>query len=61
MLLRFAKTKQLVITKDTLSGSEILHGVQEHRELLHTVIRRKATWIGGVVLWNCLLKHIIDG
>jgi hypothetical protein len=57
---RFAKTKQSVIIKDILNRSEILHGVKEHRKLPNTVIRRKANWIGGVVLTNCLLKHVID-
>ena len=62
MLLRFAKTKQSVIIKDNLNRSrEVLHGVKEHRILLHTKIRRKVKWNGGVVLRNCLLQRIIDG
>jgi uncharacterized protein (UPF0335 family) len=43
-----------------LNRSEILHGVREHRKLPHILISRKAKWIGGVVLTNCLLKHVID-
>jgi len=58
---RFAKTKQSGIIKDTLNRSEVLHEVKEHRKLLYTLRRRKANWIGGVVLRNCFLKHVIDG
>jgi hypothetical protein len=47
--------------KDTLNGSEVLHIVLEHRKLLQTVMRKKANWIGGAVLRNCLLKHVTDG
>jgi hypothetical protein len=32
----------------------------EERNILHTIKRRKANWIGQIVRRNCLLKHIIE-
>ena len=29
--------------------------------MLHTIKRRKANWIGHILLRNCLLKHSIEG
>jgi hypothetical protein len=40
---------------------EVLHRVNEERNILHTIKRRKVNWIGHVLHTNCLLKHIIDG
>jgi hypothetical protein len=57
---RFAEAKQSVIIKDALNRSEVLHEVKKHRKHLYTVRRRKAIWIGGVVLRNCFIKHVID-
>jgi hypothetical protein len=37
------------------------HRVKEERNILHTVKRRKADWIGHILRRNCLLKHIIEG
>jgi hypothetical protein len=35
--------------------------VQEERNILHTIKRRKANWIGHILRRNCLLKHVIEG
>jgi len=40
---------------------EILHRVKEERNILHTITRRRATGIGHILSWNCLLKHTIEG
>jgi hypothetical protein len=40
---------------------EALHRVQEERNILHTVKRRKANWIGHILRRNCLLKHVFEG
>jgi len=29
--------------------------------ILQTIKRRKANWIGHILLRNCLLKHVIEG
>jgi hypothetical protein len=43
------------------SNEAVLHSVKEKRNILHTVRRRKATWIGHILRRNCLLSHIIEG
>jgi hypothetical protein len=35
--------------------------VKEERNILHTIKRRKANWIGHILRRNCLLKHVIEG
>ena len=35
--------------------------VREERNILHTVKRRKANWIGNVLSRNCLVKDVHDG
>jgi len=42
-------------------NKEVLHRVREDSNILHTVKRRKAKWIGHILSRNCLLKHIIEG
>jgi hypothetical protein len=42
-------------------NNEILHRVKDDRNILHTIKRRKANWIGQILRSNCLLKHIIAG
>lgn len=34
--------------------------VKEDRNILYTVKRRKANWIGHVWHTNCLLKHVTE-
>jgi hypothetical protein len=41
--------------------NEVLQGVKEERNILQTVKRRKANWIGHIVRRNCLLKHVKEG
>jgi hypothetical protein len=33
----------------------------EERNILHTIKRRKANWIGHILCRNCLSKHVIKG
>jgi hypothetical protein len=40
---------------------EVLRRVKQERNILHTVERRKANWIGPILHRNCLLKHVIEG
>jgi hypothetical protein len=35
--------------------------VKEGRNILHTIRRRKANWIGHILRRNCLIKYIIEG
>jgi hypothetical protein len=41
--------------------NEVLHTVKEERNILYTIKRRKANWIGHILRRNCLLKHVIEG
>jgi hypothetical protein len=42
-------------------NEEVLHKVKEERNILHTIKRRKANWIGHILRRNCLLKRVIEG
>jgi hypothetical protein len=37
-----------------------LHRLKEERNILQTIKRRKANWIGHGLRRNCLLKHAIE-
>ena len=39
----------------------VRNGLREERNILHTIKRRKANWIGHVLCRNCPLKHVIEG
>jgi hypothetical protein len=35
--------------------------INEHRNILHEIRKRKANWIGYILRRNCLLKQVIEG
>jgi hypothetical protein len=39
----------------------VSHRVKEERNILHTIRRRKANWIGHILCRNCHLSHVIEG
>jgi hypothetical protein len=41
--------------------NEVSHRVKEERNIVHTIKRRKANWIGHILRRNCLLKHVTEG
>jgi hypothetical protein len=41
---------------DRVRNAEILHRVKEKRNILHTIKRRKANWIGHILRRNCLIN-----
>jgi hypothetical protein len=41
-------------------NEEMLHRVKEERNILQTIKRRKANWIGHILHRNCLPKHVIE-
>jgi hypothetical protein len=41
--------------------NEVLPGVKGERNILHTINRRKANWLGHIWRRDCLLKHVIEG
>ena len=44
-----------------MQNEKVLHTVKEDANILHTIKRRKANWIGHILRRNCLLKPIIEG
>ena len=41
--------------------NEVLLRVNEQRNILHEIIKRKAKWIGHILRRNWLLKQVIEG
>jgi hypothetical protein len=46
---------------DRVNNEAVLHRVKEEMNILHTIRRRKANWIGHILRRNCLLSDIIEG
>jgi hypothetical protein len=42
-------------------SEEVVQRVKEEMNIVHTLNRRKANWIGHNLCRNCFLKHIIEG
>jgi hypothetical protein len=41
--------------------NKVLQRVKEERNIIYTIKRRKANWIGHILRRNCLLKYVIQG
>jgi hypothetical protein len=41
--------------------SEVLQGVRKERNILQTITRKKANWIGHILRRSCVLKYVIEG
>ena len=46
---------------DHVRKEEMLLRVNEQRNILHEIRKRKANWIGHILRRNCLLKQVIEG
>ena len=46
---------------DCLKNEDALHKVKKKENILYTIKRRKAKWIGHILRINCLLEHVIVG
>jgi len=46
---------------DHVRNEEVLLRVNEQKNILHEVRKRKANWIGHILRRNCLLKQVIEG
>ena len=44
-----------------MRNEEVLLRVNEQRDILHEIRKRKANWIGHIVRRNCLLHQVIEG
>ena len=40
--------------------NEVLHTVKQEINILHTIKRRKANWIGDIFCRICVLRHVIE-
>ena len=50
-----------IILTDHVRNEEVLLGVNEQRNILHEISKRKANWIGHILGRNCLLQRVIEG
>ena len=46
---------------DHVGNEEVLLIVNEQRNILHEISKRKANWIGHILRRNCLLQRVIEG
>ena len=46
---------------DHVRNEEVLLRVNEQRNMLHEIRKRKASWIGHILWRNCLLKQVTEG
>ena len=46
---------------DHVRNEEVLLTVNEQRNILHEIRKRKAKWIGHILRRNCLLQRVIEG
>ena len=46
---------------DRVRNEEVLLRVNEQRNILHEIRKRKANWVGHILRGNCLLKQVIEG
>ena len=44
-----------------MRNEEVLLRVNEQRNILHEIRKRKANWIGHILRRNCLLQQVIEG
>ena len=44
-----------------MRNEEVVLRVNEQRNILHEIRKRKANWIGHILRRNCLLKQVIEG
>ena len=46
---------------DHVRNEEVLLRVNEQRNILHEISKRKANWIGHILRRNCLQQQVIEG
>ena len=52
---------QKISCTNRVKNEKVLHRVKKERNILQTMKRRKANWMGHILRENCLLKHVIEG
>jgi hypothetical protein len=51
----------MVSWTDHVRNEEVLLRVNEQRNILYEIRKRKANWIGHILRRNCLIKQVIEG
>ena len=46
---------------DKVRNKEVLIRVNEQRNILHEIRKRKANWIGHILRRNCFIRQVIEG
>jgi hypothetical protein len=46
---------------DHVRKEDVLLRIKEQRNILHEIRKRKANWIGHILLRNCLLQRVTEG
>jgi hypothetical protein len=50
-----------IMWTDHMKNEEVLLRVNEQRNILHEIRKRKPNWIGHILRRNCLLQRVIGG
>jgi hypothetical protein len=53
------RRKEKIRWTNRVGNEKVLHRVKKERNILLTIKRRKANWIGHILRRYCLWKHII--
>jgi len=53
------KMMEKISWTDRVRNVEVLHTVNEERDILHTLKRGKANWIGHILRRNCVLNQLL--
>jgi hypothetical protein len=59
--MRCWKRMEKISWTDRVKNAKVSHRVKEKRNILHTIKRGKANWIGHILRRNCLLKYVLEG
>ena len=52
---------EMISWTNHVRNEEVLLRVNEQRNILHEIRKRKANWIGHILCRNCLLEQVIEG
>jgi hypothetical protein len=56
--MRCCRRLEKISWTNRVRNEEVLHRIKEERNILQTIKRRKANWIGHILRRNCLLNHM---
>jgi hypothetical protein len=61
MMERGDRRMEKISWTELMRNEEVLFTVNEHKNILHKVRKRKANWIGHILRRNCLLHQVLEG